>query len=82
MEDPGSSARKRRGLAAAMLSAAVVAVALPVSGALAGDEPSSGNTQTQTQDQGTPRNDSPRDRGDCPEKHGRGGSNSDTSVEL
>jgi hypothetical protein len=92
MEDPGNSAKKRRGLVAAILSAAVVAVALPVSGALAGGGPSSGNTQTQTQDQGTPRNDSPRDRGDCPEKHGRGGSdsgdsnsgdsNSDTSAEL
>ena len=41
MEDQGNSAKKRRGLVAAILSAAVVAVALPVSGALAGGDSNS-----------------------------------------
>ena len=92
MNDHRQSRMRRRGLVAGVLSAAAVAVALPVSGALAGGDsaggdPASGSTapvQTQT----TPRDDSPRDRGDCPEKDGRGGSGSDapsgsdTSVEL
>jgi hypothetical protein len=85
---------RRRGIVAAVLSAAAVAVALPVSGALAGGESASGGsasggaTPTQTQDQTAPREDSPRNHGDCPDKDGQGGSdsdapsNSDTSVEL
>ncbi len=74
---------RRRGIVAVVLSAAAVAVALPVSGALAGADSATGGTvQTQAQDQTTPREDSPRDHRDCPEKDGRGGSSSDTSVEL
>ena len=74
---------RRRGIVAAVLSAAAVAVALPVSGALAGAE----TAPTQAQEQPAPRDDSPRDdsprnHGDCPDKDGRGGSSSDTSVEL
>jgi hypothetical protein len=75
---------RRSGIAAAVLSAAAVAVALPVSGALAGGE----SAPTQAQDQTAPRDDSPRNHRDCPDKDGQGGSdsdapsNSDTSVEL
>jgi hypothetical protein len=75
---------RRRGLVAAVLSAAAVAVALPISGALASGEAD----PTQAQDQSAPRDDSPRNHGDCPDKDGRGGSESggssesDTSVEL
>jgi hypothetical protein len=82
MKDPRNSGMRRRGLVAAVLSAAAVAVALPISGALASGDAAPAQTQTQTQDQATPRDDSPRDRGDCPEKDGRGGSGSDASVEL
>ncbi len=70
---------RRRGIVAAVLSAAAVAVALPVSGALAGAETTA---PTQAQEQPAPRDDSPRKHGDCPDKDGRGGSSSDTSVEL
>jgi hypothetical protein len=80
MKDSGNSGMRRRGLVAAILSAAAVAVALPISGALANGE--SAPAQTQTQDQGAPRGDSPRDHGDCPDKDGQGGSGSDASVEL
>jgi hypothetical protein len=80
---------RRRGMAAVVLSAAAVAVALPVSGALAGDDSMSGGpAPTQVQDQTAPRDDSPRNHGDCPDKDGRGGSDSDpapgsdASVEL
>ena len=75
---------RRRGLVAAVLSAAAVAVALPVSGALAGGDSQSVQTQpVQTQGETAPRDDSPRNHdGDCPEKDGRGGSASDASVEL
>jgi hypothetical protein len=55
-----------------------VAVAVPISGALA----SGGSATTPTQDQSAPRDDSPRKHGDCPHKDGRGGSGSDASVEL
>jgi hypothetical protein len=59
---------RRRGLVAVVLSAAAVAVALPVSGALAG---------------GDSRDDSPRNHdGDCPDRDRQGGSGSDASVEL
>jgi len=60
------------------LSAAVVAVALPISGALASGE----TDPAQTQDQAAPRNDSPRSHGDCPDKDGRSGAGFDASVEL
>jgi hypothetical protein len=74
---------RRRGIVAVVLSAAAVAVALPVSGALAGDDSTRGApAATQAQDQTAPRDNSPRDRGDCPDKDGRGGSGSDASVEL
>ena len=80
---------RRRGIVAVVLSAAAVAVALPVSGALAGgDAASGGSVPTQAQDQTAPRDDSPRNHGDCPDKDGRGGSGSDSgspsdaSVEL
>jgi hypothetical protein len=54
-----------------------------VSGALAGDDSTRGApAATQAQDQTVPRDNSPRDRGDCPDKDGRGGSGSDASVEL
>jgi hypothetical protein len=69
---------------AALLSAAAVAVAVPASGALASGEstPAPATAPTQAQQQPAPRDDSPRHDGDCPEKDGRGGSSSDTSVEL
>ena len=75
---------RRRGLVAAVLSAAAVAVTLPVSAALAGGDSQSVQTQpVQTQGETTPRDDSPRDHdGDCPDKDGRGSSGSDASVEL
>ena len=74
---------RRRGIIAAVLSAAAVAVALPVSGALAGGDSTTGGTApTQAQDQTAPRDDSPRKHGDCPDKDGQGGSSADTSVEL
>ena len=69
---------RQRGIVAAVLGAAAVAVALPVSGALAGGE----TAPTQAQEQPAPRDDSPRNHGDCPDKDGRGGSSSDMSVEL
>jgi hypothetical protein len=78
MNEHRNSAPRRRGLVAAVLGAAAVAVALPISGALA-----SGDSEgTRTQDQSAPRDDSPRNHGDCPDKDGRGGSGSDASVEL
>jgi len=78
MKEHRHSGMRRRGLVAAVLSAAAVAVALPISGALASGEAA----PTQAQDQTTPRDGSPRDHGDCPEKDGRNGSGSDASVEL
>jgi hypothetical protein len=72
------SGLRRRGLVAAVLSAAAVAVAVPISGALASGE----SATTPTQDQSAPRDDSPRKHGDCPHKDWRGGSGSDASVEL
>ena len=82
MNEHRNSATRRRGLIAGVLSAAALAVALPVSGALASGEAEPAQTPTQTQDQTTPRDESPRDRGDCPDKDRRGGSESDASVEL
>ena len=86
MKDGRDSGVRRRGLVAALLSAATVAVALPISGALASGEHAPAQTQgqaTQTQDQPAPRDRSPRDHdGDCPEKDGRGGAASGASVEL
>jgi len=75
---------RRRGLVAAVLSATAVAVALPISGALASGDSEPLQTQpVQTQGETTPRDDSPRNHdGDCPDKDGRGGSASDASVEL
>jgi hypothetical protein len=78
MNERRNSATRRRGLVAAVLSAAAVAVALPVSGALASGDPA----PVQTQEQTAPRDGSPGDHGDCPDKDGRGGSGSDASVEL
>lgn len=84
-EHQPSGTRRRRGVVAAILSAAAVAVALPVSGALAGGDPASGESAsraavpTQARDQTAPRDDAPRERGDCPEKDGRGDSGSDSS---
>jgi hypothetical protein len=78
MNEHRPSGTRRRGLIAAVLSAAAVAVALPISGALANGEP----TPTQTQNQTAPPDDSPRNHGDCPDKGGRGGSGADASVEL
>jgi hypothetical protein len=68
---------RRRGIVAVVLSAAAVAVALPVSGALAGAE----TAPTQAQEP-APRDDSQRNHGDCPDNDGRGASGSDASVEL
>ena len=75
---------RRRGLVAAVLSATAVAVALPISGALASGDSEPLQTQpVQTQGETTPRDDSQRNHdGDCPEKDGRGGSASEASVEL
>jgi hypothetical protein len=78
--------RRRRGLVAAVLGAATLAAALPVSGALAGDG-SSGSSASgtdagavQVQDERGP---TPRDR-DCP--HERGGQGdapeNESSIEL
>ena len=78
MNEHRNSGPRRRGLVAVVLSAAAVAVALPISGALA----SSDSERAQTQDQSAPRDDSPRNHGDCPDKDGRSGSGSDASVEL
>jgi hypothetical protein len=84
MNEHRPSGTRRRGLVAALLSAAAVAVALPISGALASGEPAPTQTQgqaAQTQDQAAPRDDSPR-HGDCPDKDGGADSASDASVEL
>jgi hypothetical protein len=87
MEEHRNGKGRRRGLVAAVLSAAAVAVALPVAGALAndgtGDSSTAGSLPVQTQDRPAPRDDSPpRHDGDCPEKDGARGSGSDASVEL
>ena len=86
MSEQRPSRRRRRGFVAAMLSAAAVAVALPISGALASgdDAPTQAQNQaTQTQSETAPRDGSPRNHdGDCPDKDRRGGSGADTSVEL
>jgi hypothetical protein len=78
MDEHQHSGLRRRGLVSAVLSAAAVAVAVPISGALANGEPAT----TTTRDQSAPRDDSPRKHGDCPHKDGRAGSGSDASVEL
>jgi hypothetical protein len=75
---------RRRGLLAALLSAAAVALALPVAGAFAGGDSGStaggssaaGSLPVQTQDRPAPRDE------DCPEKDGARGSASDASVPL
>jgi hypothetical protein len=77
MEEHRNGKARRRGLVAAVLSAAAVAVALPVAGALAsdgsGDSAEAGSVPVQTQDRPAPRDDSsPRHDGDCPEKDGQG----------
>jgi hypothetical protein len=77
MDEHRPSRMRRRGLVAAVLSAAAVAVALPISGALASGEAASGVAAG-----GDPAPTQARDHGDCPDKDGRGGSDSDTSVEL
>jgi hypothetical protein len=84
VQENENSGKRRRGLVAVVLSVAAVAVALPISGALASGDPAPTQAApTQTQDQTTPRDESPRDRGDCPDKDGRGGGTaSDASVEL
>jgi len=84
MNEHRKSASRRRGVVAAVLSAAAVAVSLPISGALASGDSEPAQTQgVQTQGETAPRDDSPRNHdGDCPEKDGRGGSGSDASVEL
>jgi hypothetical protein len=91
MEERERSNGRRRGLVAAVLSAAAVAVALPVAGAFAsgdsgtaaGDSGGATGVPVQTQEQPAPRDDTgPRGDGDCPEKDGGGGSSSDTSVQL
>jgi hypothetical protein len=93
MEEREHKSGRRRGVLAAVLSAAAVAVALPVAGAFAagdsGDASAGasgpGNVPVQAQQQEqrpAPGNDSaPRD-GDCPEKDGSGGSSSDASVQF
>jgi hypothetical protein len=90
VEEHRHSKARRRGLLAAVLSAAAVAVALPVagafangdSGATAGGSSGAGSLPVQTQDQPAPRDESPpRDDGDCPEKDGARGSASD-AVQL
>lgn len=78
MQEHENSRTRRRGLVAAVLGAAALAAALPISGALASGQ----SVPTQAQEQPAPRDDSPRKHGDCPDKDGRGGSESDTSVEL
>jgi nitrous oxide reductase len=86
MSEQRPSRMRRRGFVAAIVSAAAVAVALPISGALASgeDAPAPARDQAiQTQSETAPRDGSPRNHdGDCPDKDGRGGSASDTSVEL
>jgi hypothetical protein len=86
MEEQRHSGRRRRGMVAGLLAAVAMAVALPASGALAGD--SSPNSQASgsgvesapVQDR---RDQEPRDR-DCPEKRdGQGGaSGSEDAIEL
>jgi hypothetical protein len=87
MNEHEQAGKSRRGRIAAVLSAAALAVALPVGVAVAsGGSEGSGSTggaaTTQVQDEASPRGDSPRDKGDCPENDGSGRSGSDTSVEL
>jgi hypothetical protein len=86
MEEQSHSGRRRRGVVAGLLAAVAVVVALPASGALAGDNSSgsqasgSGVESAPVQDQ---RDRAPRDR-DCPEKRdGQGGaSGSEDAIEL
>jgi hypothetical protein len=81
MEEGRQIRRRRRGLVAAVVSAAAVAVALPVSGAFA-DGGSGTSTDGSTQPVQAQQQDRP-DRDDCPEKNGNdGGSASGESVEL
>jgi hypothetical protein len=90
-EQEKQTSGRRRGLVAAVLSAAAIAVALPVAGAFAtgdsgtaaGDSAGTGNVPVQAQERPAPRDDSnPRD-GNCPEKDGgSGGSSSGASVQL
>jgi hypothetical protein len=88
MQEHENSRTRRRGVVAAVLGAAALAAALPISGALASGESGSGESgsgqsaPTQVQEQPAPRDDSARNHGDCPDKDGRDGSASDTSVEL
>jgi hypothetical protein len=86
MEEQRQVNRRRRGLVAAVLGAAALAVALPVSGAFAGDGSSgssasgTGAGSVQVQNEQGP---APRD-GDCPsERGGQGDAPEDESaVEL
>jgi hypothetical protein len=81
MEEGRQIRRRRRGLVAAVLSVAAVAVALPVSGAFAGGG-SGAATDVSTQPVQAQQQERP-DRGDCPEKDGNDrGSASGASVEL
>jgi hypothetical protein len=86
MEEQGHSGRRRRGVVAGLVAAVAMAVALPASGALAGDNSQSSQASgsgvelAPVQDQ---RDQEPRDR-DCPEKRdGQGGaSGSEDAIEL
>ena len=87
MKEHRHSKARRRGLLAAVLSAAAVALALPVTGAFAdgdsGGSSAAGNVPVQAQGEPAPRDGSPpRDDRDCPEKDGAGGSASDAAVQL
>jgi hypothetical protein len=88
--DRNTTHGRRRLWATLAALAAVIAVGLPVSGALAGggggsggDRPDAGGASIQTQQQ---RPDDRRHDGDCPGKDrgqdGAGGSGTDASVEL
>jgi hypothetical protein len=86
MEEQRQLGRRRRGVLAGVLAAAAIAVALPVSGALAGsgspDSQASGGgiESAPVQDQ---RDQGPRDE-DCPEERGGqgGDSGSEEAIEL
>jgi hypothetical protein len=86
MEEQRKPRRQRRGVLTGVLAAAAVAVALPVSGALA-DGDSSGSQAGGGGVESAPvqnqRDQGPRDR-DCPEKRDGqgGGSGSEDAIEL
>jgi hypothetical protein len=60
---PAPASRRRRTLAAATLAAAALALAVPVSGAFAGSDDSTGTTGAKSAQRDGHRGDCPKDRG-------------------